>query len=356
MIQAVRTACHSVDLETYIFTDSEPGRLIRSALTEAAERGVKVRVLIDSFGSLYLTESFWSGLRAAGGALRWFNPLDLRRFNVRDHRKLLVCDGTRAWVGGFNISESLTGDGVSHGWRDLGLELQGFLVPELAKSFQTLFDLADFRHRHLRRLGRPRANRSVATPHGHVIAAGPGRGRHPIRTHLYADLRHAREVRIVSAYFLPPGRLLRALQRVARRGGQVQLILPRLSDVPFLQSASRGLYGRLLRSKIRIAEYQPQVLHTKFILIDRTLYIGSANLDRRSLGINYELLVRLTEPAILEEARAIFQDHLSHSRPVERRAWRKTRTLWERIKSRAACTLFARIDPHLTRYQLKDLQ
>jgi cardiolipin synthase len=352
MEQAIHQAQTSVDLETYIYTDSPPGQRIRTALIQAAQRGVRVRTLIDSFGSLYLTDSFWHDLRSAGGEIRWFNPLSLHHFNIRNHRKLLVVDHAKAFLGGFNITDNFTGDGIKQGWRDLGLVLHGPAIPDLAQSFETLFQLADFRHRIPRPLQRPLANRKTTIHGTQVITSGPGRGPHPVRQQLRADLRHARSVKIISAYFLPPGRFLRALQRVARRGGNVQLILPGKSDVPLLQSATRGLYGRLLRSHIQISEYQPQILHTKFILIDQALYLGSANLDRRSLGINYELLVRFTHPDILHQAIHIFDTHANHSTPITRLTWQKSRTLWEHLKSRLACTLFARLDPHLTRYQL----
>jgi cardiolipin synthase len=353
MEQAIQLAQHSVNLETYIYTDSPPGQRIRNALVQAAQRGVRVRTLIDSFGSLYLPDSFWNDLRAAGGLVRWFNPLSLHHFNIRNHRKLLVVDNSKAFIGGFNITDNFTGDGIHQGWRDLGLILHGPAIPDLNRSFDTLFQLADFRHRKPRPLQRPLANRKTTIHGTQVITSGPGRPPHPVRQQLRTDLRHAKSVKIISAYFLPPGRLLRALQRISRRGGSVQLILPGKSDVPLLQSATRGLYGRLLRSHVQIAEYQPQILHTKFILIDQALYLGSANLDRRSLGINYELLVRFTHPDILHQALHVFNAHTDYSQPITRQTWQKSRTLWERLKSRLACTLFARLDPHVTRQQLQ---
>lgn len=356
MEAAIDQAKRSVDFETYIFADSRPGRSLLRALVAAAQRGVQVRVLIDAFGSLYLPNAFWDPLRTAGGTVRWFNPLSLRRFNIRDHRKLLVCDRQVACIGGFNVSDAWSGDGIERGWRDLGMELQGPLADTLALSFERLFDLAGFLHRRPQRLRRARSNQTFVTPAGTLLAAGPGLGRHPIRRQLLADLRRAREVRIIAAYFLPPRRILRAIQRVARRGGRVHLVLPGLSDIALLPSATRGLYGRLLRAGATISEYQPQILHTKFVQIDDVVYVGSANLDRRSLGINYELVVRRQHPTLAKEGRALFADYLPHCQPIEARAWLRSRTAWEKLKSWIACTAFARLDPLLTRYQLKDLR
>src|SRR5262245_53399651 len=121
MLDAIEGAIASVRLETYIYTNDEVGRRFRDALTRAAQRGVNVRVLVDAIGSLGLAAEFWSPLRDAGGEARVFNPLALKRAAIRNHRKLLVCDGRLAIVGGFNISKDYEGDGVERGWRDLGL-------------------------------------------------------------------------------------------------------------------------------------------------------------------------------------------------------------------------------------------
>lgn len=356
MAEAIDQARHTVDFETYIYADSDPGRLLRQALTHAARRGCRVRVLIDSFGSLGLADAFWEPLRQAGATVRWFNPFSLRHFNIRNHRKLLVCDQAVAFVGGFNVSQHWVGDGLLRGWRDLGVVIRGSVSATLAESFHQTFELADFKHRRPQRLRPRRAVTFEATNQARVLAAGPGRGPHPIRVSLMNDLRHAREVRIIAAYFLPPGRFLRALRRVARRGGLVDIILPSKSDIFLIQSATRGLYGRLLRAKVRIHEYAPQILHTKLIQIDHAVYVGSANLDRRSFGINYELFVRFDAPAITAQSRAIFTQYLEHSVPIKHDAWQRSRTLWERARGWLASTLFARLDPLVTRTQLRDLR
>ncbi len=103
-LHAIRSAQKTIRLETYIYADDELGREIREALVVACWRGVKVRVMVDSLGSLSLTPGFWEPLTAAGGEARWFNPILLKRFGFRDHRKMLVCDEETAFVGGFNIS------------------------------------------------------------------------------------------------------------------------------------------------------------------------------------------------------------------------------------------------------------
>ena len=128
MLEAIDSAKVSVRLEMYIFEDSPLGVKFRDALVRAAGRGARVMVLNDAVGSFGLSESFWEPLGRAGGEFRWFNPIKFGRMLYRDHRKILVCDDTRAFVGGFNIAPEYDGDGVTGGWRDLGMEVRGTLA------------------------------------------------------------------------------------------------------------------------------------------------------------------------------------------------------------------------------------
>ncbi|HKI69401.1 MAG TPA: phospholipase D-like domain-containing protein, partial [Verrucomicrobiae bacterium] len=128
MLAAIDAARNSVCLETYIFTASPVGERCRDALVRAKMRGARVRVLFDAVGGMYLPWSFWQPLLSAGGEVRQFNPLALKRFGIRDHRKLLVCDDSIAFVGGFNIASEFEGDGVTSGWCDVGLRLEGTFV------------------------------------------------------------------------------------------------------------------------------------------------------------------------------------------------------------------------------------
>jgi cardiolipin synthase len=280
----------------------------------------------------------------------------LKRFNIRNHRKLLVWERARAFVGGYNISNEWIGDGVERGWRDVGVVVGGMLAVALAESFDRMFELAGYQHQRLRRLRRRRVNYSVRTDQGTLLAAGPGRGRHPIRGALLNDLKTGRNIDIIAAYFLPPGRFLRVLQRAASVQGNVRLILPARTDVVLLQAASRGFYGRLLRSKVQIFEYQPQVLHSKLVIVDDAVYVGSANLERRSLEVNYELLLRLQGDGVAARAREVFEDYLRHCIQVTRQEWRSRRTLWQKLLQRFAGMFFGRIDPLITRYQLRSFR
>ena len=355
LLAAIDSAEKSVCLEVYIFTDSSLGKRFREALVRAQGRGARVRVLLDAAGSYYLPENFWQPLRDAGGEVRRFNPIAFKRLTIRDHRKLVVCDGKIAFVGGFNIASEYEGDGVNCGWCDLGMKVEGPMVAGLAASFEEMFSRAEFRHKYFIRLRKTGAKKSVTLPAERLLFSGPGWGRNPYRRALHQDLRRARSVQIIGAYFLPPWRLRRDLLRVMRRGGQVQLILPAKSDVPISLLAAQSLYRRLLGGKVEIYEYQPQILHAKLIIVDNIVYSGSSNLDTRSLQINYELMIRFADKDIVRESREIFAAQLAHCQPVTSETWRKSRTFWRRLKQRWAYFLLSRIDPYVARRQWRAL-
>ncbi len=367
MLAAIQASRESVRLETYICTDCPIGHRFREALADAARRGVRVRVLIDALGSFTLSTAYWNALVEAGGEFKWFNPISAPRWSYRDHRKILVCDQQVAFIGGFNISSEYNGDGVTFGWRDLGLEVAGPLVKELAETFDVIFANADFQHRFLQRL-RKRSSRITqelrrggsnvipSGPNSKLLLGGPGMRHGTIKQILASDLSRAGQARIMSGYFLPTRRIRKELVRICHRGGQVKLILAGKSDVRLSQLASRRLYTRFLRGGVKIYEYEPQILHAKLFIIDHTVYAGSANLDLRSLNINYELLVRIYDPTLAAEANQIFEDDLNHCRPIDLATWRRSRSFCVKLMERWAYFVLARIDPYIARRQLERLR
>src|SRR5258707_295119 len=152
MLAAIEGAQKTVCLETYTYSVGPLGERFREALIRAQKRGAQVRVLIDALGSMTLPDSFWVSLRGVGAQVRQFNPLSLNRLGIRNHRKLLVCDERVAFVGGFNVASDYEGDGVTRGWFDLGVRVEGPLAVELAAAFDEMFARADFRHKRFMRL------------------------------------------------------------------------------------------------------------------------------------------------------------------------------------------------------------
>jgi cardiolipin synthase len=355
MLAAIEEAKTEICLETYTFSAGSPGEHLRDALVRARQRGVRVRVLIDGLGSYGLPGNFFEPLQAVGGEMRIFNPVALNRLSIRNHRKLLACDEQVAFVGGFNIAPEYEGDGVKCGWCDVGLRIIGPLAGQLASSFDEMFARADFRHKRFMRFRRFDAKKSVTWPAEQILFGGPGRGKSPIKQALHKDLRNARDVKIIVAYFLPTWRIRRGLTEVVRRGGNVQLILAGKSDVMLSQLAGRSLYRRFLKAGVEIYEYEPQILHAKLIIVGDAVYIGSSNLDQRSLQINYELMIRFENKEFADQARKIFAADLKHCRQIKLEEWRKSRSLWQKIKQRFAYWLLVRIDPYFARRQWRAL-
>ncbi len=352
MLAAIRAAERVVRLETYIFAVGFPGDGFRTELAAAARRGVRVEVLVDGFGARALPNGYWDGLRAAGGEARVFNPVALKRLAIRDHRKLLLIDDRIAFVGGFNIAPEYDGDGVARGWCDFGLELHGPVAESLGETFEVLWLHHEFRHP---RLGRWRRTplRQALRNHSRelVLATGPGFGRNVFHRRLLHDLGRARDVELVSAYFVPGYRLRRALRMVVKRGGTAQLLLAGKTDVALVQRAGRAFYGGLLRAGVQIDEYQPQVLHAKLAIVDDAVFVGSSNLDARSLAINYEIMLRIEDRRLAAEGRALIAAARQHSLPVRRRR----RGFLQRLREGWARFLLTRVDPWLARRQLRRL-
>ena len=358
MLAAIHAARESVRLETYTYTEGKIGCQFRGALIAAARRGVKVSLLVDAFGSLFLSDTFLLPLLAAGGNVRQFNPLHLWRFGVRDHRKLLVCDEHIAFIGGFNLADEYDGDGVHRGWCDLGLRIErGELVRELAASFDEIFGLAHFKRRPLLRLRAfKRRRKSRVLPSGAPLWNQPGPQSSSLHVMLHRDIVRARDVRIITAYFLPTRKLRRDLVRVVRQGGRVQLILAGKSDVLVAQLAARSFYRRLLAAGVEIYEYQPQILHAKLVVADQVTYAGSANFDVRSLKLNYELMLRFEDKTLTRTAREIFDHTLQHCRKIDLPHWRASQSFWQRWQQRWAHFLLARLDIFVALRQFQALE
>jgi cardiolipin synthase len=356
MLPAIAAAKHTIRFEMYIFRADESGERFRAAFVGAAKRGVRVQLLLDALGAGGLASDYWAELTQHGGEVRIFNPLTVRGFLFRNHRKQLLIDDRVVFIGGFNIANEYRGDGVTQGWRDLGWEVhRAEVISPLTAAFDGMFRVYDLKHRLLQRIRRPLRRRARVGAHGPALLGGPRVLRDAFATNLIHALKRAKNVQLISGYFVPNHRLRRALRRVARRGGTVQILLAGKSDVPIAQTAARALYGSLLRAGIKIYEYQPQILHAKLAVVDHAVYVGSANLDIRSFGINYELMVRLDSPQLAAEAREIFAADLGRSVEITRTAWHASRSWLTRLRGHWTVFFFTKIDPCLVRLQLRGL-
>jgi cardiolipin synthase len=355
-LACIEEARQSIRFEFYIYRDSEIGLRFLEALVRACQRGVHVRVMIDALGSVSLQEKFFDPLKAAGGEFRWFNPLRIKRLGFRNHRKSIICDDKNAFVGGFNIGPEYQGDGITKGWHDLGGKVPASIARELALSFDSLWSMADYRHHVFTRFRRSTIQRIASTPDGQLLTTAPGRGPFFMRNAIVADMRHAKSADIISAYFLPPRQMRRELVRIVRRGGRVRLVLPGKSDVKMSQMAAQRLYQMFLRSGVEIYEYQPQILHTKLFQFDDICYYGSANMDKRSLMINYELLVRVQDESLAAESHDFFEKTLRNCKQIDRFAWKKSRNVFTKMREQWAFWMLSRVDPWLSSVQFNVLR
>lgn len=341
-LAAIAAAQSTLHLEHYIFRASPVGAHFRDAMTDAARRGVHVTVMLDDVGCWGLPRNYFRELTSLGGKVIWFNPVRWRFWAFRDHRKLLVVDATQAFVGGCNIAPEYAGDGISAGWRDGGIAVTGPVVQHLLDTFKAQAEIAGNKIWRTRKKGRSgwlKAGENVS-----VLLTRPGLRQGVFQRALQGDLQHAQDVSITMAYFLPVGRFKKMLLRAARAARSFRLLLPGKSDVPLIQTAARALYASFHRRGAQIHEYQPQVLHAKILVVDDIVYIGSSNLDPRSLSINFEIMLRIRSAPLAQQARMTFARDLVHSQQVGPTSLKKPSGWWQRFKEKIARLIFTRLD------------
>ncbi len=355
-LHAIEHAQKSIRLEVYIFSRSEVGERFRDALLAAVRRGVEVFLMIDAVGSAELPKDFFAELDAPEiGTVRRFNKLSLETWSFRDHRKILVVDEEVGFVGGCNIGTDYFGDGVDEGWRDGGIVVRGPVVDALADEFDAMFAFAEEKQwrKEQRKDRKHRRRRVAAGAEVDALFVYPGFGRSPLRDAMRKDLAVAKDIAITSPYFLPTTSLRHQLTAPCRRKAKVRILLAGKSDVVLMQLASRSIYRRLMKAGVEIWEYQPQVLHAKILVLDDVVYIGSSNLDPRSLRINFEVMLRIEDPELAAVARQQFEDDLQHATKVTPAQLHGHRTWWNRLKQRFAYWVLAQLDPRVAESKLR---
>jgi cardiolipin synthase len=335
MCDAVRDAREEVLLEAYILKDDAAGRALVDVLEAAARRGVAVRVLADAFGSSATRESFWRQMQERRVEVRLYRPIlpFLWYQPYRDHRKILAVDRRVAFTGGMNIGEEY-GSSVGpprHGrtWRDTHARLEGPVAWEMAVVFREGWEGAGGERFEIPPLVRP--PRDVPPAEGAsilVLDSAPGRGHEETASVIAATIAAARSrFWLTNAYFAPRRDALPLLADAARRGVDVRLLLPGVSDVPVVRHAGHGSYRWLLEHGVRIFEYRPAVLHAKTFVADATVsMVGSTNMDFRSFHFNSECNALVLDASVARTLEAQFEADLSHATEITRDAWdRRTR-------------------------------
>ncbi|MBW8780420.1 MAG: cardiolipin synthase [Verrucomicrobia bacterium] len=300
----IAAARHHVHIQFFIWRADPTGDRLRDALLAAARRGVRVRVLLDEVGSVTLSARYFQPIVAAGGEFSWFLTINPRRhrylFNLRNHRKLQIIDGRHAFVGGMNVGREYQGlDPAVGPWRDLQVELEGPVARILQESFAD-----DWYFSTGKKIGEPgyypQTSAEAAWP-ALVIAGGPDSPSSPMQKSLIAVINRARRrLWLATGYFVPNQATLIALQLCAARGVDVRLLITEKTDHPALLRIGRSFYDDLLSAGVRIFEYSPALHHTKAgVIDDEWLLVGSANIDNRSMHVNFELSVLLRMPPLV---------------------------------------------------------
>lgn len=295
VFEAMAQACEEILLETFIIYDDKVGQPLRQALIDAARRGVRVEVVADGYGTADLPENFISSMTEAGVRFHSFDPqprLAGMRTNLfrRLHRKILVIDGQRAFIGGINYSADHLGDFGPQAKQDYAVEVVGPVVAQVHAS--TCRMLAPV----LENANQVEPGSAAGSASALLVERDNLRHRNDIEVCYLQAFREARQrIVVANAYFFPGYRLLRELRNAARRGVEVTLILQGQPDMRWVRTLSRLLYNYLLRDDVRIHEYCQRPLHGKVALVDNHWStVGSSNLDPLSLSFNLEanLLIR----------------------------------------------------------------
>ncbi|HST37196.1 MAG TPA: phosphatidylserine/phosphatidylglycerophosphate/cardiolipin synthase family protein [Allosphingosinicella sp.] len=346
LIALIDQAQESLRVLYYIWVDDESGRRVRDALVAAAERGVQVSLLVDGFGSV--AGGFFQPLVDAQARFCRFVPRWGRRYLLRNHQKLALADGVKAIIGGFNISNDYFGTAETGAWRDLGLQVEGHSVSCLVDYFEAVFTWAELPDASIRRLRRTLYQSSIRDGAVHWLFGGPTRRLSPWARSVKNDLMHAERIDIISAYFAPSFSMLRRLFRVAERGA-ARIIVPAKLDHQFLTGAARFFYWRLLKRGAQIYEYQPTKLHSKLIVIDGVVHIGSANFDLRSLYLNLEMMLRIEDADFADMMRRFVDGEVADSKRITPEEHRANMTWWNRLKWAFGYFLVATADYNLSR-------
>ena len=347
MFEAIENARDHINLESYILEAEGPGEEFARRLVERAKAGVRVNVLYDSFGSIGTPAAYFEHLRSHGVSVCEYNPLRRlgnllsRALHLRDHRKLMVVDGRIGFIGGVNISSvyssgsspiaslkgsEAAGDATAQaqdkpGWRDTHVRVEGPIVAQLQRLFMRHWS----RHSPIALRGThyfpPLA--PVGTQRVALAACDAGRRRNPFYRSLLSALDAAQQrIYLTTAYLVPTRRLMRSLVQAAKRGVEVHLLLPGVSDFWAPLAAGRSHYTRLLRAGIHVHELHDTLLHAKTCVIDGLwTTVGSSNLDWRSFLHNAEANLIVLDDGLAREMEQAYEADLARAREIVRADW-----------------------------------
>lgn len=341
LLEDIRAAKESIHIETFVWWTGDVCDRLAGALAERARAGVKVRLMLDFSGSQRMDRELRTQMREAGCEVHRFHApslSNLGRMNNRTHRKINVIDGRIGYVGGHGIAKEWSGNAEDKDhFRDTCVRMEGPVVNTLQGVFCENW-IEETSHVPIGPKYFPRLEKAGDVD-AHVAFASPRGSISAVQLLSYLAIAFAREELLIqNPYFLPHPDAIDELQRAAKRGVDVQIMLPAASatNKAIVQHASHHHYGDLLEGGVRIFEYQRTLIHQKIMIVDqRWSSVGSTNFDDRSFELNDEVTVGLTDPKIAAQLRDTFFDDMQFAKEIRLDEWRR-RSLRHKVMDEAA--------------------
>lgn len=345
VLHGIHQAQSQIDMEVYIYETAGIGSRITRALTQAAQRGVKVRLMVDGAGAPFNFHNTAQLLRKSGVEVRIYHPLPWRlqhwpyafiteprlqklwrlltALNQRNHRKMLIIDEQIIWLGSINISQShLQQQAGGKGWRDTAIRIEKTDLSLAIEAFNLIWYRAKRRIR--KELGKQHQESLFLLNFTKQLRTQSHR-----KVLKRIDLASQR-IWVTNAYFAPTRQLILSLEQASQRGVDVRILLPAKSDIGFMPWVSSFFYGRLLKNGVKIYEYRPAMLHSKSLIIDDWACLGSSNLNQRSLIHDLEIDYQVQGEKTRQELAQHFAEDLKHASPLHAKSSRSF-ALWRRL-------------------------
>ncbi|UQB00234.1 cardiolipin synthase [Pediococcus pentosaceus] len=346
LFEDLKKAKHHINIEYFTIYDDQLGKKLRKILVQKAREGVQVRVLYDLFGSKGSKQKFFKELIQAGGEVTPFMKSKLGyysfRINFRNHRKIVVIDGSVGYIGGFNIGDQYLGRNKRFGnWRDTHLRLEGSVVLQLQSRFFMDWNASAKRQKVQFSLDYfPQSNVQNNIPM-QIVSSGPENDVQKIKQGYIKMIMGAKHsIWIETPYFIPDDALMEALLIAIRSGIEVRIVIPQMPDHPFVYRATEYYVQQLLKAGARIYSYQNGFMHAKTIVVDNMITsVGSANWDIRSFKLNFEANAFMYDPKVAEQIIATIKNDLKDARELDEEyfnqqsSWKKFRQLASRLIS-----------------------
>ncbi|MDE2188490.1 MAG: hypothetical protein KGJ35_02040, partial [Patescibacteria group bacterium] len=345
LLDSLNTASSSIDFTTFPWADGSFNNQVFNALISAALRGVQVRLLLDAFGSHSLSKNYIQKLQAAGGKVAEYHPfhiLNPLQYDSRDHIRSIVIDGKLGFTGGMGITNEWFSEKPNDTFEDMMFEVKGTMAQSLQDSFaqiwnETTGEIISGPNFY------PKLSTNIKSTNKFVgITSIPSGDYEPVRdAFVLTALSAKKKIYIAASYIIPDPGLLKVLEDKAKEGVDVRIVSPGPNTVaPILRAAWHLDYAPLLAAGVKLYEYQPSMIHTKFIVADDVWsLIGSANVDNRSEAINTENLLGVNDPTLANSLDTTFFDYLSRSKEITAKDWSQEYGFWSSLYSKIVLIL-----------------